>query len=164
VIQRDPGEILFREIREPLVRPVPDPVLEKPQVLLLLRFVLAEIPVHVPGLSVLCALAVIETAHERARVRPAGEEDEMGVTVHLRALELLNELLLVLLEVAVLRRVPAMAARALPIEHRLDLRSVPHFVSRCRGPNDDVQHRTDQQPTPLSFHSHLLSLALPGSA
>src|SRR5688500_5939735 len=78
-------------LQGPAVRP--DPRLEHGEALLALLLGVAEVAVHVAGLSG-GALAVVEPAHQRAGVGPADVEDQVGVAVHARALLLAGEVLL----------------------------------------------------------------------
>src|SRR5688572_605293 len=110
-----------------------DPRLEHPEVLLALLVGLAEVAVHVAGLAA-GALAVVEPAHQRARVRPADVVDQVGVAVHARALLFPGELLLVFLELAVVGRVrAAVALGALLVEERFDVLAVGHVLRQGAG-------------------------------
>src|SRR6185436_4580644 len=102
----------------------PDPRLEHGEALLALLVGFAEVAIHVAGLAA-GVLADIQPAHQRAGVGPAHVEDQVGVAVHARALLLAGELLLVVLELAVIRGIgAAVALAALLVEQRPDVLAV----------------------------------------
>src|SRR5688572_26105696 len=64
-------------------RPRADPCLEGPEVRLPLLLAPAEELVHVAGLAAReRARAVVEPAHERPRIGPADEHEEVGIRIH----------------------------------------------------------------------------------
>src|SRR3990172_6966427 len=99
---------------------LPDPRLEKTQILLALFLGGTQALVHVARLAP-SVFPIVEPAHQGARVGPADVEDQIRIRVHSRPLEVGLELRLVLYEVAQIGRLRPMTGATSLLEQRRDI-------------------------------------------